>query len=100
MNRQDAMIAKLKQQRDSSSSEYNLLGRRRGGRQAAENKYDPRNHTKPHEMDALIRVASYEFVDRFTACITTPIFIQPLKVSGRLALKPTATDRRDVHRRG
>jgi hypothetical protein len=31
------------------------------------NKHDPRNHTKLHEMDALIRVISCNFVDRLGA---------------------------------
>ncbi len=31
------------------------------------NKHDPRNHTKQHEMDELIRVISCDLVDRFTA---------------------------------
>jgi hypothetical protein len=31
------------------------------------NKHDPRNHTKQHEMDALIQVFSCDLVDRFTA---------------------------------
>src|SRR5205807_7164464 len=32
-------------------------------------KHDLRNHTKPHQMEALIRVTSCHFVDRFTAFI-------------------------------
>jgi len=31
------------------------------------NKHDPRNYAKPHEIDALIRITSCQFVDRFTA---------------------------------
>src|SRR5512132_2344310 len=30
-------------------------------------KYDPRNHTKSHERDALFRIASCDFVDRSTS---------------------------------
>jgi hypothetical protein len=33
----------------------------------AENKHDPRNHTKPHEIETSIRVTSCGLVDRFTA---------------------------------
>ncbi len=42
------------------------------------NKHDPRNHTKPHEMDALIRILSCDFVDCFTASIAAYYFFSSM----------------------
>ncbi len=43
------------------------------------NKDDPLNYTKPHEMEALVRVTSCHFVDRFAEFIATTLFQKPAK---------------------
>ena len=42
------------------------------------NKHDPRNLTKLHEMNVLVRVISCDFVDRFNASIAVHHFVSNL----------------------
>jgi hypothetical protein len=49
--------------------------------EAAKNKHDPRNHTKPHEIDVLVRGTSCDFVDRFSVSV---IFFIPFLAVGAI----------------
>ena len=58
-------IESWKMARELTKQVYKVYGAFSGW--LRKNKYDPLNHTKPHEMDASICVTSCDFVDRFAA---------------------------------